>query len=294
MTAATKVDEGPLQTCPTSLKKDSINARKIHTPTDLITLSFTHGCTWKSNLFQAKIWISTLINHAHGGDGNKCVRTNLLWLPTISRQETADVVLVGKNARPDRLPGRTGGLMPETCTISVQQMLTLHAGKNGGGTFCNQRPCQANRLSISQGSRPYHCDWQPETCRIGEAKKPGPSICSVNPGGWSRVAGTLDRGHDVVVVQETFLIRAALATGHFLVKQHGYYSAFTPAKKPASRGRPVGGLAVLCKKAQPLLRMQQGHHCGAGGWAHHSSPTSCLRSGLARLQCLRPYRQQEK
>eukprot|EP00971_Amphidinium_carterae_P043154 848837-Amphidinium_carterae.1 len=29
--------------------------------------------------------------------------------------------------------------------------------------------------------------WLPSTCRVGEATKPGPTICSVNPGGWSLV-----------------------------------------------------------------------------------------------------------
>eukprot|EP00971_Amphidinium_carterae_P180984 3590530-Amphidinium_carterae.1 len=102
--------------------------------------------------------------------------------------------------------------------------------------------CQANRHL-------YVNSWQPETCRIGEAKNPDPSICSANPGGWSRLEGTLDPGHDIVVIQETFLIREALATGRFQAKQHGFYSAFTPAKKPVGRGRPMGGQAVLCKKA---------------------------------------------
>eukprot|EP00971_Amphidinium_carterae_P221332 4393975-Amphidinium_carterae.1 len=47
--------------------------------------------------------------------------------------------------------------------------------------------------------------WQPPTYRIGEATNPGPTICSVNPGGWSRVEGLLAQGYDIVAVQETFL-----------------------------------------------------------------------------------------
>eukprot|EP00971_Amphidinium_carterae_P029320 576939-Amphidinium_carterae.1 len=62
------------------------------------------------------------------------------------------------------------------------------------------------------------------------SKRPGPSICRVNPGGWSHVTGALDLGHDIV--QATFLLRDALATGHFTAKQHGYYSAFTRPGKP--------------------------------------------------------------
>eukprot|EP00971_Amphidinium_carterae_P252585 5014677-Amphidinium_carterae.1 len=131
--------------------------------------------------------------------------------------------------------------------------------------------CQGNRqfrhfAVYGQDIRPhpfmhaFHCSWRHSACRIGEAKKPGPSICSVNPGGWSRVSGTLGLGHDVVVVQETFLIRDALATGHFLAKQHGYSSVFTPAKKPAGRGRLVGGLAVLCKKHNLCRECNKGLH----------------------------------
>eukprot|EP00971_Amphidinium_carterae_P059853 1183900-Amphidinium_carterae.1 len=38
--------------------------------------------------------------------------------------------------------------------------------------------------------------WLPPTCRIGEAAKPGPTICSVNPGGWSLVEPVLNLKHD--------------------------------------------------------------------------------------------------
>eukprot|EP00971_Amphidinium_carterae_P133553 2645118-Amphidinium_carterae.2 len=48
--------------------------------------------------------------------------------------------------------------------------------------------------------------WLPPTCRVGEAKTPGPSICSVNLGGWSRVEPTLLLKHDIVAVQETFVL----------------------------------------------------------------------------------------
>eukprot|EP00971_Amphidinium_carterae_P006547 129143-Amphidinium_carterae.1 len=56
-----------------------------------------------------------------------------------------------------------------------------------------------------------YCKGRQDTCRIGEAKKPGPTICSVNPGGWSRVDGTLHLKHDIVAVQETFLLRDSIS-----------------------------------------------------------------------------------
>eukprot|EP00971_Amphidinium_carterae_P133269 2639258-Amphidinium_carterae.1 len=49
--------------------------------------------------------------------------------------------------------------------------------------------------------------WIPTTYRVGEATMPGPSICSTNPGGWSNVEPVLDLGHDIVTVQETFVLR---------------------------------------------------------------------------------------
>eukprot|EP00971_Amphidinium_carterae_P295138 5860728-Amphidinium_carterae.1 len=50
----------------------------------------------------------------------------------------------------------------------------------------------------------------------------------------------------------------------------GYYSAFNPARK--TDGRPSGGLALLCKHAQPLQRMEKGTHWEQGRWAHHLLP----------------------
>eukprot|EP00971_Amphidinium_carterae_P301779 5995613-Amphidinium_carterae.2 len=54
--------------------------------------------------------------------------------------------------------------------------------------------------------------WIPTTYRIGEAKTPGPTICSANPGGWSRIDGVLNLKHDIVAVQETFVLRDHLAS----------------------------------------------------------------------------------
>eukprot|EP00971_Amphidinium_carterae_P077594 1534059-Amphidinium_carterae.1 len=107
-------------------------------------------------------------------------------------------------------------------------------------------------------------------CRIGEAKRPGPSICCVNPGGWSRIDPTLNLKHDVVAVQETFVLREQVAGAKHQASQLGYYSSFTPARK--TDGRPSGGLALLCKQAQPLQRMEQGTHWELGRWAHHLLP----------------------
>eukprot|EP00971_Amphidinium_carterae_P073186 1447239-Amphidinium_carterae.1 len=54
--------------------------------------------------------------------------------------------------------------------------------------------------------------WVPPTCRVGEAKTPGPHICCVNLGGWSRVDPTLLLAHDIVAVQETFVRREHLSS----------------------------------------------------------------------------------
>eukprot|EP00971_Amphidinium_carterae_P045898 902876-Amphidinium_carterae.1 len=78
--------------------------------------------------------------------------------------------------------------------------------------------------------------WLPPTCRVGEAAKPGPTICSVNPGGWSLVEPVLNLNHDVVAVQETFVLRDKVNSAKFIADKLGYYSSFTPARK--TEGRP--------------------------------------------------------
>eukprot|EP00971_Amphidinium_carterae_P348864 6490709-Amphidinium_carterae.2 len=50
----------------------------------------------------------------------------------------------------------------------------------------------------------------------------------------------------------------------------GYYSSFNPARK--TDGRPSGGLALLCRHAQPLQSMEKGTHWSLGRWAHHLLP----------------------
>eukprot|EP00971_Amphidinium_carterae_P159912 3170295-Amphidinium_carterae.2 len=113
---------------------------------------------------------------------------------------------------------------------------------------------------------------KPSTYRRGEARKPGPSICSVNPGR-SRATGTLDLGHDVVVVQETFLLRDALATGHVTAKATRMLLSFYACQETGTGGgRPLGGLATLCKQAQPSQRMEQGTHWDLGRCTHHLLP----------------------
>eukprot|EP00971_Amphidinium_carterae_P240485 4774097-Amphidinium_carterae.1 len=112
--------------------------------------------------------------------------------------------------------------------------------------------------------------WLPPTCRIGEATNPGPTICSVNPGGWSLVEPVLNLKHDVVAVQETFVLRDKFNSAKFVADKLGYYSSFTPARK--TEGRPSGGLALLCRQAQPLQRMEKGTHWELGRWAHHLLP----------------------
>eukprot|EP00971_Amphidinium_carterae_P210366 4173647-Amphidinium_carterae.1 len=112
--------------------------------------------------------------------------------------------------------------------------------------------------------------WVPLIRRVGEAKRPGPSICSVNPGGWSRVEPTLNLKHDIVAVQETFVLREQMSSAKCIADRLGYYSSLTPARK--TDGRPSGGLALLCRQAQPLQRMEKGAHWDLGRWAHHLLP----------------------
>eukprot|EP00971_Amphidinium_carterae_P263979 5237098-Amphidinium_carterae.1 len=51
--------------------------------------------------------------------------------------------------------------------------------------------------------------WKP-VGRIGEAKNPGPLVCTCNTGGWSRAEGLLSMGHDLILLQETFLLQAKI------------------------------------------------------------------------------------
>eukprot|EP00971_Amphidinium_carterae_P256117 5085183-Amphidinium_carterae.1 len=81
-----------------------------------------------------------------------------------------------------------------------------------------------------------HKGWIPTMYRVGEAKTPGPSICSSNPGGWSKIEGVLNLQHNVVAVQETFLLRDHLASARYTADKLGYYSSFTLARK--TDGRP--------------------------------------------------------
>eukprot|EP00971_Amphidinium_carterae_P352371 6492568-Amphidinium_carterae.3 len=101
-------------------------------------------------------------------------------------------------------------------------------------TSCTDTECASPCLGYRQEG------WIPPTRRIGEARKPGPSICSANPGGWSRIDGTLNLKHDIVAVQETFVLRDQMSSARFTADKLGYYSSFTPARK--TDGRPGGGL----------------------------------------------------
>eukprot|EP00971_Amphidinium_carterae_P009788 193165-Amphidinium_carterae.1 len=131
-------------------------------------------------------------------------------------------------------------------------------------------------IDVGLSLRQYVClgyrqqGWIPPNLRIGEAKKPGPSICSANPGGWSRIDRVLNLQHDIVAVQETFVLREQMSGAKYTADKLGHYSSFTPARK--TDGRPSGGLALLCRQAQPLQRMEKGTHWELGRWAHHLLP----------------------
>eukprot|EP00971_Amphidinium_carterae_P182774 3627199-Amphidinium_carterae.2 len=66
-----------------------------------------------------------------------------------------------------------------------------------------------NRMYVSRGSRHTGSNLvEPEAwlvrptwmivTRIGEAKNPGPLVCTCNPGGWSRAEGLLSMGHNFI------------------------------------------------------------------------------------------------
>eukprot|EP00971_Amphidinium_carterae_P002713 53690-Amphidinium_carterae.1 len=113
----------------------------------------------------------------------------------------------GKASMLQRAPPRT------LCVRHTQGWSTAHVentrtfASTGRGVLAvhgfglDDRPPDARTVrNLELGYRFYHwkphglapqlaCErnvgWLPPTCRIGEATKPGPTICSVNPGGWS-------------------------------------------------------------------------------------------------------------
>eukprot|EP00971_Amphidinium_carterae_P057168 1130381-Amphidinium_carterae.2 len=117
---------------------------------------------------------------------------------------------------------------------------------------------RSRRAWISPGSATTGTNqpWWMPVARIGEAKNPGPLVCTCNPGGWSRAEGLL------IGSLEPSDRPVSLDTPGF--------SSFIPARGTA--GRPSGGLAVLCKQAAPQQRMAEGMHWEAGRWAHYLLP----------------------
>eukprot|EP00971_Amphidinium_carterae_P273171 5421730-Amphidinium_carterae.1 len=71
--------------------------------------------------------------------------------------------------------------------------------------------------------------------RIGEAKNPGPLVCTCNTGGWSRAEGLLSMGHDLILLQETFLVQGKIAGAVKMASDNGYFSSFIPARTTAGR-----------------------------------------------------------
>eukprot|EP00971_Amphidinium_carterae_P241509 4795343-Amphidinium_carterae.1 len=65
-----------------------------------------------------------------------------------------------------------------------------------------------------------------------------------------------------LIMTETFVVRDKVTSAKYTAKQLGYYLAFTPAR--STSGRPSGGLALLCKRAQPLQHVEAGTHWEAG------------------------------
>eukprot|EP00971_Amphidinium_carterae_P097377 1926773-Amphidinium_carterae.1 len=77
-------------------------------------------------------------------------------------------------------------------------------------------------------------------------------------------------GHDLILMQETFLLQSKIPGAARMASDNGYFSSCVPARGTA--GRPSGGLAILCKQAAPQQRMEDGHHWEAGRWAHYILP----------------------
>eukprot|EP00971_Amphidinium_carterae_P221807 4403169-Amphidinium_carterae.2 len=211
-------------------------------------------------------------------DSTPCAETTRDWKPTRKRTSPTFKTIGDTGARDpcrlvhalNRLEGR---LFLTLYELRVNNCAYSAVTKNRNCSDNRQNAWRNHSVSFDQklfclGYRPT--GWQQASCRIGEARKPGPSICSVNPGGWSRVEGTLGLQHDIVAVQETFLLREQVSSAPFTADKQGYYSSFTLARKTG--GRPSGGLALLCRQAQPLQRMEQGIHWELGRWTHHLLP----------------------
>eukprot|EP00971_Amphidinium_carterae_P080788 1597980-Amphidinium_carterae.1 len=62
-------------------------------------------------------------------------------------------------------------------------------------------------------------------------------------------------GHDLILLQETFLLQSKIPGATKMARDNGYSSSFIPARSTA--GRPSGGLAILCKQAVPQQRMEE-------------------------------------
>eukprot|EP00971_Amphidinium_carterae_P239903 4762620-Amphidinium_carterae.1 len=69
-------------------------------------------------------------------------------------------------------------------------------------------------------------------------------------------------GHDLILLQETFLLQPKIPGASKLARDNGYFSSFVPARSTA--GRPSGGLAILCKQVVPQQRIEEGKHWEAG------------------------------
>eukprot|EP00971_Amphidinium_carterae_P188621 3744192-Amphidinium_carterae.1 len=72
-------------------------------------------------------------------------------------------------------------------------MLTSRNSGGTGDSISNNTASLENRLTTRCKQLHKAClgyrqeGWIPPTRRIGEARKPGPSTCSANPGHWSRI-----------------------------------------------------------------------------------------------------------
>eukprot|EP00971_Amphidinium_carterae_P074637 1475124-Amphidinium_carterae.1 len=80
--------------------------------------------------------------------------------------------------------------------------------------------------------------WKP-VARIGEAKNPGPLVCTCNTGGWSRAEGLLSMGHDLILLQETFLLQAKIPGAVRMATEMAIFAPSFPLGVP--RDAPVEG-----------------------------------------------------
>eukprot|EP00971_Amphidinium_carterae_P281634 5591028-Amphidinium_carterae.5 len=126
-------------------------------------------------------------------------------------------------------------------------------------------PC---RYAITGNSRPGPCVawlvrpiWRP-VARIGEAKNPGPLVCTCNSGGWSRAEGLLSMGHDLILMQETFLLQSKIPGASRMASDNGLFQLL--CSRQGYRGKTRWR---SCHLQAGCTAAENGRWCPLGSWA---------------------------